>query len=113
MASGSEIQLILKAAQELEAAGHAVRVVSMPSCELFDRQSEEYRNQVLPLDIRARVAVEAASSFGWQRYVGLDGEVVGLDRFGASAPYETIMKELGFTVEHITALAESLLKKLG
>ena len=111
MASGSEVELIYKAADELKAQGIGARVVSMPCTELFDAQSEEYKASVLPDAVRARVAVEAASSFGWARYVGLDGKCVCLDHFGASAPAGILFKEFGFTVENVVAAAKAALKK--
>jgi len=76
-------------------------VVSLPSWELFDHQPEDYRNSVLPPDITARIAVEAASTFGWERYVGLNGTVIGIDRFGASAPADVIYEKLGLTASHV------------
>ena len=77
----------------------------VPSWELFSRQSEEYRESVLPPAVKARLAVEAASSFGWERWVGLEGDIISVDRFGASGPGETVMKEYGFTVDHVVQLA--------
>jgi transketolase len=105
IATGSEVHLALEAGRALASSGLATRVVSMPCQELFELQSPEYRERVLPRVVTARVAVEAASSFGWERYVGLDGTVVGLDRFGASAPYPQIYRELGFTSDAIAATA--------
>ena len=83
----------------------------MPSMEVFEQQDEAYRQAVLPAFIRARVAIEAGSSFGWQRYVGLDGATVTLDRFGASAPAEVLFKEFGFTVDHIVEKTKQVLRK--
>ena len=111
MASGSEVELIYKAADELAKDGIGARVVSMPCTELFDEQSEAYKASVLPDSVRARVAVEAASSFGWAKYVGLDGKYVCLDHFGASAPAGILFKEFGFTVENVVASAKAALKK--
>ena len=110
MASGSEVELIMGAADELAKKGVDARVVSMPSFELFEAQSDEYKESVLPKAVRNRVAVEAASTFGWHKYVGLDGEVIGLDHFGASAPAGTLFKEFGFTVENVV---ETALKVVG
>ena len=110
MASGSEVELIMGAADELAQKGVDARVVSMPSFELFEAQSDEYKESVLPKAVRNRVAVEAASTFGWHKYVGLDGEVIGLDHFGASAPAGTLFKEFGFTVENVV---ETALKVVG
>ena len=109
--SGSELHLAVAAGEELAGRGIAARVVSMPSWELFDAQSLEYRESVLPREVKARVAVEAGVTFGWDRYVGLDGEVVGLDRFGASAPYQEVLRQLGITVENIVAKAVGTLAR--
>ena len=110
LASGSEVACVVDAYELLKEKGVAARVVSMPSMELFDKQSAEYRESVLPKNIRARVAVEAASSAPWYKYVGLDGEVICLDHFGASAPAEILFKEFGFTAQNI---AEKALKTIG
>jgi transketolase len=110
MASGSEVELVFNAAKMLEEEGIDARVVSIPSFELFEAQSEEYKNSVLPKTIRARVAVEAASSFGWHKYVGLDGEVISMDTFGASGKAETLFEEFGFTTENVIAKAKQVLK---
>ena len=109
MASGSELGLIVEAGAKLAAKGNSVRLVSFPCWELFQEQSEEYRREVLPPEIRARVAIEAASPFGWERWVGDGGHVIGLDRFGASAPYEEIYENLGLTSERIVEEAQRLL----
>ena len=109
MASGSEVGLAMEARETLEAAGIGTRVVSMPSWELFDRQAPEYRESVLPAGIRARLAIEAGVSLGWKRYVGDEGDSVSLDRFGASAPGEVVMRELGFSVENVVKRAKALL----
>jgi transketolase len=109
MASGSEVGLAMEARETLEAAGIATRVVSMPSWELFDRQAPEYRESVLPAGIKARLAIEAGVSLGWKRYVGDEGDSVSLDRFGASAPGEVVMRELGFSVENVVKRAKALL----
>ena len=111
IATGSELELVLKAAEELEAKGVAARVVSMPCMELFEEQSAEYKESVLPRSIRARVTVEAGSTFGWGKYVGLDGETVGLDTFGASAPPTILVPEFGFTVENVVAKALASMEK--
>jgi transketolase len=92
-----------------EEDGVNVRVVSMPSWELFEAQSDEYRETVLPTEVTARVAVEAASPHGWERYVGRDGAIIGIDRFGASAPGETNMQRFGFTPENVVAHARTVL----
>lgn len=103
--TGSELQLALAAAKTL---GAGVRVVSMPSTQIFDRQSAEYRESVLPSSCRRRVAVEAGVTVGWHKYVGLDGRVVGIDRFGLSAPAPIVFKELGLTVEAVVAAAQAV-----
>ncbi|MHB8448813.1 MAG: transketolase-like TK C-terminal-containing protein, partial [Rudaea sp.] len=108
IATGSEVGLAMQAAEALEAAGTGVRVVSMPCTNLFDRQPQIYRDAVLPPAIRKRVAIEAGVTDFWRKYVGLDGHVVGIDTFGASAPAEALFKHFGFTVEGIVAAAKSL-----
>ena len=113
IATGSEVQLALAAREELAKRGIAARVVNMPSWELFDRQSAEYRESVLPPEVTARLAVEAGVSQGWHRYVGPAGEVISLERFGASAPYQVAMRNLGFSVENVVARALALLEKAG
>ncbi|MGF1506232.1 MAG: transketolase [Anaerolineae bacterium] len=109
IATGSEVALALDAAHALADENIAARVVSMPSWELFDAQPADYRESVLPPDVEARLAVEAASPMGWHKYVGPKGAVIGLDRFGASAPGETVMKEMGFNVDNVVARAKALL----
>jgi transketolase len=111
IASGSEVDLIVKAQKELLKNNIFARVVSMPSWELFEAQTSEYRNTVLPPSIPKRLAVEAAISQGWQRYTGNEGDSVSMDTFGASAPGEVMMRECGFTVENICERATVLLKK--
>ncbi|MCH8194681.1 MAG: transketolase, partial [Chloroflexi bacterium] len=98
--------------RSLQGKGIVARVVSMPSWELFEAQNSDYREQVLPLDVRARVSLEAASSMGWDRYVGLDGAAIGIDRFGASAPYKEIYQHFGITAEHVARKAERVLEKI-
>jgi transketolase len=110
IASGSEVALALAAARQLTVSG-PVRVVSMPSWELFERQPRAYRDEVLPPACRARVAVEAAIPLGWERYVGDRGRVVGMDRFGASAPYKVLAERFGFTVSRVVAVANELLNQ--
>ena len=112
IASGSEIGIALDAKEALEAAGTAARVVSMPSWYLFAQQDQAYRDLVLPPKVRARVAVEAGSTFGWARWVGEDGAVVGIDHFGASAPAETLYERFGVTTENVVAAARASLKKM-
>ncbi|GGI09507.1 transketolase [Egicoccus halophilus] len=108
--TGSEVQLCLGAAEQLAADGVAARVVSMPSWERFAAQDQAYRDEVLPPQVRARVAVEAAAGFGWERWVGDAGVIVAMERFGASAPAEKLFEVFGFTVEHVTEVARGLLR---
>ena len=108
LASGSEVNLAVKAAKELEAAGTKVRVVSVPSMELFDAQDAVYKEDILPNAVRRRVAIEMAASLSWYKYVGLDGKVIGIDKFGASAPAQTVIDNYGFTVENVVAVVNSL-----
>lgn len=109
--TGSEVQLCLGARDVLEAEGVRTRVVSMPCFEAFERQPEEYREAVLPPQVKARVSVEAGVTLGWQRYVGDAGETVGVDRFGASAPGDIVMREYGFTVDAVVAAAKRSLER--
>lgn len=109
IATGSEVSLALAAHQQLSGEAVRSRVVSMPSWELFEAQSIEYRNSVLPPSVGARVSVEAASPFGWERYVGPTGAIIGVDRFGASAQGPVVMAQYGFTVEHVVATARTVL----
>jgi len=111
MASGSEVSLIVEAGKRLAERGLAVRLVSFPSWELFAEQELAYQTAVLPPDLRRRVAVEAGVTQGWQRWVGLEGRIVGLDRFGASAPAAVIFEQLGFSAAHVEAVALELLKQ--
>ena len=107
--TGSEIEIALAAGKLLAAEGTRVRVVSLPSWDLFDREPQGYRDQVLPPGVRARVAVEAGVRLGWEHYVGLEGAIVGIDRFGASAPYKTIYEKFGLTAEAVAAQARRIL----
>ena len=108
IATGSEVELAMSAATELEAKGRKVRVVSIPATDLFDAQSAEYKESVLPSAVTRRVAVEAGIADYWYKYVGLNGKIVGMRSFGESAPAELLFKEFGFTVENVVAQAESL-----
>lgn len=110
LASGSEVQLVHKASEQLKEEGINAQVVSMPSWYLFDQQDDEYKEQVLPSNVKARLAVEMASPFGWERYTGLEGDVLGISTFGASAPGNKVIEEYGFTVENVVARAKALLK---
>jgi len=107
--TGSEVMIALEAGRKLAAKGIKVRVVSMPSWELFDRQPAVYRNQILPPAVKVRVAVEAAAKLGWEHYVGLDGKVVGMDGFGASAPANVLYEKFGITAEQVAQMAQTLL----
>ncbi|KPL79793.1 transketolase [Ornatilinea apprima] len=109
MASGSEVSLIIQAAEKLAAEGRSVRVVSMPSWELFKQQDQEYRDSVLLPDVKARLSVEAAVAMGWERWVGLEGKSISIETFGASAPAEKLFEEFGFTVENVIKTAKELL----
>ena len=109
IASGSEVSLCVGAYERLTQEGIKVRVVSMPSSELFERQDADYKRQVLPPEVKARVSVEQASTLGWDRYVGLDGRSIGMRTFGASAPLKELQTKFGFTTEGIAATAKSLL----
>ncbi len=108
MASGSEVELALKAKEELLKDDIDARVVSMPCMDLFEEQSKEYKESVLPNSVRKRVAIEALSGFGWERYTGLDGAVVAMKGFGASAPQNLLFKKFGFTVENVVKVAKGL-----
>ena len=112
IATGSELQLIVDAESALAAKGLAVRLVSMPCWELFAEQPAEYRESVLPSAVAARVAVEAGRSLGWERWVGSQGATITVDRYGASAPGEVVMKNLGFTAQHVAEVAEALVARL-
>jgi transketolase len=110
MASGSEVSLCVEAYEKLKAEGVKARVVSMPSWDIFEHQDQAWRDSVLPPDVRARVSVEQASTFGWARFTGLDGERIGMKTFGASAPLKELQKKFGFTVDNVVAAAKQQLK---
>ena len=101
IASGSEVSLAVESYEKLSAEGVAARVVSMPSWDLFEKQAQSYRDEVLPAAVSARLAIEAGSPFGWERYVGTQGAIIGINRFGASAPYKAIAEHLGFTPANV------------
>src|ERR1022692_2178096 len=105
--TGSEVPLCLEAYEQLTGEGVRVRVVSMPSWELFDDQNSDYRNSVLPPRVKARVSVEEASDFGWTKYTGTEGHNIGIETFGASAPIKQLLKKFGFTADHIVAAAKN------
>ena len=109
IASGSEVSLAVEAHEKLIAEGIRSRLVSMPSWDIFDHQTKEYRDSVLPPSVPARVAVEQASTFGWERYVGTSGRIIGMNTFGASAPLKELQKKFGFDREHVAAAAKELL----
>ena len=109
--TGSELAIALQAGKILDAEGVRVRVVSLPSWDLFERQPQAYRDRILPPAVTARVACEAGVRLGWERYTGLAGAIVGIDRFGASAPYQTIYEKFGVTAEAVAAEARRLLGK--
>jgi transketolase len=111
IATGSEVSLALEAHRQLADEGIRSRVVSMPCWELFDQQPQSYRDTVLPPTVRARVSIEAAAPFGWERYVGLEGAIIGVTDFGASAPGPVLMAEFGFTPARLVETAKSILKR--
>jgi transketolase len=109
--TGSELSLCVAAYEKLTGEGVRARVVSMPSTEIFDAQDAAYKNSVLPREVRARVSVEAASVFGWERYVGSDGVIIGMTTFGASAPIKDLMKKFGFTTDKVIQAAKEALAR--
>jgi transketolase len=109
LATGSEVSLALEARETLQQEGTPTRVVSMPCWELFEEQSEDYRNQILPPSVTARLGIEAGVRQGWDRWVGPAGDVICLDRFGGSAPGDVAMRELGFNIENVLAHARKLI----
>ncbi|MGG4012514.1 transketolase [Bacillus smithii] len=111
LASGSEVHLAVEAQKQLLEDGIDVSVVSLPSWDRFEKQSDEYKESVIPSTVKKRLAIEMASSFGWERYVGDEGEILAIDRFGASAPGEIVMKEYGFTAENVVNRVKQLLNK--
>jgi transketolase len=111
MASGSEVEFIYEGAKTLNDQGIKARVISMPCLDIFESQSKEYKESILPSSVRTRLAVEAGASFGWHKYVGLDGDVISIDRFGASGKADVLFKEFGFTTENVVAKALKLLNK--
>jgi transketolase len=112
IATGSEVSLAVDAHERLAADNIRTRVVSMPSWDIFERETQEYRDSVLPPEISARVAIEQASTFGWERYVGTTGQVIGMQTFGASAPLKALQQEFGFTVDNVVAAAKAQLKRM-
>ena len=110
IATGSEVALAMQAAAKLEEQGRQVRVVSMPSTSVFDQQDAAYKQAVLPLQIGARIAIEASHADYWYKYVGLEGRIIGMTSFGESAPAPALFEHFGFTVDNILATAEELLE---
>jgi len=111
IATGSEVHPALAARERLSEQGVRARVVNMPSWELFERQPQSYREEVLPPEVTARLAIEAGVPQGWSRYVGDRGDVIGIDRFGASAPYKVLWEKYGFTAENVAARALEMLER--
>jgi transketolase len=111
LATGSEVSLCMNAYEQLKAEGVNARVVSMPSWDIFERQSDSYKKEVLPPQVKARVAVEMASTFGWSQYVGEAGVIIGMHRFGASAPLKDVLKKFGFTTENVIAAAREAIMR--
>ncbi|HEX8699684.1 MAG TPA: transketolase C-terminal domain-containing protein, partial [Myxococcaceae bacterium] len=109
--TGSEVSLCLAASEQLKGQGVKARVVSMPSWELFEQQDEAYKDSVLPPNVHARVAVEQAAAFGWERWVGLRGTIIGMRTFGASAPLKNLLQKFGFTVDNVVKAAHDTLAK--
>src|SRR5699024_6766162 len=101
LATGSEVNLAIEAAKDLEGQGKGVRVVSMPNWHAFDQKSDQYKASILPSSITKRIAIEMASSLGWHKYVGTEGKVIGIDGFGASAPGDLVVEKYGFTKENV------------
>jgi transketolase len=111
IASGSEVSLAVSAHEALTAEGIPTRVVSMPSWDVFEQQSQAYRDRVLPPAVTARVAIEQASTFGWERYVGTRGRAIGMHTFGASAPLKALQQEFGFDTASVVAVAKAVLAR--
>jgi transketolase len=109
IASGSEVSLAVEAHEKLVAEGIRSRVVSMPSWDIFEHQTQEYQDEVLPPQVTARVAVEQASTFGWERYVGRSGRIIGMKTFGASAPLKELQRKFGFEPDRVVSAAKELL----
>ena len=111
IATGSEVHIALEAGKALDKQGIATRVVSLPSWELFEAQTEEYRESVLPGNIKARISIEAGVTFGWERYVGSEGKTIGIDRFGASAPFNVLLEKFGLTPDRVVTEALKMLNR--
>jgi transketolase len=113
MATGSEVSLCLEAFETLKGEGIKVRVVSMPSWDIFEKQPADYKNKLLPSEVKARVSVEAGATFGWERYTGLTGAMIGLHSFGASAPLKELLDHFGLTPTKIAQAARDQIKNSG
>ena len=111
IATGSEVNLAVDAQKVLESEGISVAVISMPSWGRFEAQPQEYKDTVIPKNVKARLTIEMGASLGWHKYAGDEGDVLAIDQFGASAPGERIIKEYGFTVENVVAKVKGLLNK--
>jgi transketolase len=111
IATGSEVNLAVDAQKALEGEGISAAVISMPSWDRFDAQPQEYKDTVIPKNVKARLTIEMGASLGWHKYAGDEGDVLAIDQFGASAPGERIIKEYGFTVENVVAKVKGLLNK--
>jgi transketolase len=111
IATGSELSLVVQAHEQLLAENIRSRVVSMPSWDIFERQTPDYQDSVLPPRIRARIAVEQGSTLGWERYVGQEGRVIGMHTFGASAPLKELQKKFGFEPDRVVAIAKDLIAR--
>jgi transketolase len=109
IATGSEVGLAMEAREKLNASGTPTRVVSMPCWEFFDAQPAKYKESVLPANVKARLAIEAGVSLGWAKYVGLEGDTLSVDKFGASAPAADVFRDYGFTVENVIKKAKKLI----
>ncbi|MCK5457844.1 MAG: transketolase, partial [Melioribacteraceae bacterium] len=111
LASGSEVEIALNAAEELDSLGIKTRVVNFVSWEIFEMQSDEYKNSVLPANVTSRISIEAAIKMGWEKYVGLEGDYISLETYGASAPYQTLFEKYGFIAENIVEKGKKLVEK--
>jgi transketolase len=109
IASGSEVSLAIRAHDQLLAEGIRARVVSIPSWDIFEQQTQQYRDSVLPPNVKARIAIEQGSTLGWDRYIGQGGRVIGMHTFGASAPLKELQKKFGFEPDRVVAVAKELL----
>jgi len=111
MASGSEVSITLKASEKLKAEGIKIRVVSFPSWELFEQQTEEYKESVIPANVKSRISVEAGIKMGWEKYVGDNGESISVEKFGSSAPVDIVMEKYGFTADHVYEVAKNVIAR--